>query len=141
MLTDSKNANLYPDWLQHIKGSQVRDAFISIVGIAACLRDWMCHPQRKGAVRDVRFFSPDCQQHFAFIVNVESLLFYFRKPSVRSGRYDFVQLQQRFDSANQTRHGEWTVRLRNPDDVRRLFEYMDLMARTISSATLALRNF
>jgi hypothetical protein len=126
MLTDSRNSALYSAWLDHIKDGQTRRAFLSIVGLAACLREWQCHPEQKGAVRDVRFFAPDGRQHFAFIVNIESLLFYFRKPAVQSGKYDFRSLQERFDGAGQNNSGEWTVRLRGPDDVNRLAEYMAL---------------
>ncbi len=126
MLAESKNAALYPDWLDHIKGAHARGAFVSLVGYAACLRDWHCHPQQKGTVRDVRFLAPDGQQHFAFIVNVESLLFYLRSPAIRELKYDLSALRRLFDSTNENKRGEWTVRLSTVDDVHRLTEFLAL---------------
>jgi hypothetical protein len=52
------------------------------------------------------------------------LLFYFRPPAVRSGIYSRPELEGDFDSFLETPAGEWTVKLRSIDDVRRLSRHI-----------------
>lgn len=127
MLTDAKNAELIPEWAAYIEAESTREAFLHLVGLAAGLRSFNCHAQRKGEVRDFRFYQPDSNiQPLAFIVNQHSLLFYFRRPAVESGSYRFNELQRQFESATENNRGEWTVRLQNVDDVRRLWRYLNI---------------
>lgn len=120
MLADSVNSDLYPIWLAHVSEPETRDAFVYLVGFAATLKSLTCHAQFKGAVRDFRFYASDKQQPFSFIINKKWLLFYFRQPSVRSGKYSLASLRQQFPSLKVNPRGEWTVRIASLQEARRL---------------------
>lgn len=126
MLTDYHNSGFYPDWLDYIESEETRDAFRYMVGLAACLRNYMCHPGLHGVYRDFRFFDQHEEQPFAFGIAQNWLLFYFRAPAIRAGRYTFQDIEATFPTATQNNTGEWTVRLRNIDDVRRLWKTLQL---------------
>ena len=127
MLADAKNGALYGEWLSHIDAEDTRDAFQCLVGRAATLESLTCHPQQKGVVSDFRFMDPSSnEQPFALIPNKRWLLFYFRAPAVRSGRYTFSDLKAAFDSASENARGEWTIKVRSIDDVRRLWSLLEI---------------
>ena len=126
MLAEALGTDLYIHWYEYINDEQTRDAYCYIVGLAASLRKHKCYPRQKGEVRDVRFEGEMEEVPFAFIVNKESLLFYFRLPAVRSGRYSIDKLEVAFDFVNQNPAGEWTVRLRSIADVKRLWAILNL---------------
>jgi len=124
MLTDTKNAELYAEWLKTILDPQAKAAFQYIVGVAAGLEAYECHIQWKGEVRDFRFHDIGGEQPYSFITNNRWLLFYFRPPAVRSGRFSSKELMNFFDSFGENSAGEWTVRLRSIPDVERLIGYL-----------------
>jgi hypothetical protein len=121
MLADAKNAEYLPEFLAQIVSADAKAAFRSLVGLAATDSEFICHGQMKGAVRDFRFFNRSGEQWFSFIVNSSWLLFYFRLPAVRSGKYALASIRAAFDSASQNTRGEWTVRLQNAGEVQRLW--------------------
>jgi len=123
MLSGAKNSILVPVWLSYIESEQARDAFIYLVGLGAASPEFECHAQQKGEVRDFRFMTGR-EQPFAFIPNKHWLLFYFRSPAVRSGRYNLKELQQQFDSASENTRGEWTIKIRSISDVKRLWKFL-----------------
>lgn len=125
MLADARNSNFYPDWLDYIESEEAKDAFRYLVGLAAGLRNYQCHPGLHGDYRDFRFFDQHAQP-FAFGIAQRWLLFYFRLPAIRSGRYKFQDLETSFPSAKQVNSGEWTVKLRNIDDAHRLWKILQL---------------
>ena len=125
MLADAKNGSLYGKWLSQIDAAETRDAFHYLVGRAASLESLTCHPQLKGVVRDFRFIDASSDElPFALIPNKRWLLFYFRVPAVRSARYVFADVKASFDSASENTRGEWTIKLRSVDDVRRLWSLL-----------------
>jgi len=124
MILDARNSTLYADWLDYIDQPEAKDAFRYFIGAAAALRSLACHPQQKGVVKDVRFFNTSGEQLYAFIPNKALLLFYFRGPAVRSERHSFQQLAALFPSVATTSRGEWTLRLQNISDVKRLLEFL-----------------
>jgi hypothetical protein len=126
MLAQAQNAELYAEWLAHIEAPETREAYCYLVGRAAVLRSLKCHPQHKGVVRDVRFMDERNEQPFSFIPNKTWLLFYFRAPAVRSGKYSFQALSGAFDSAAENDSGEWTVKLRCIADIQRLFAVLSI---------------
>ena len=126
MLADAKNASLYSEWLTHIKEPDVKDAFPYIVGASAALTAYRCYPQKKGEVRDFRYITDNDEQPFAFILNHAWLLFYFRAPAIRSGRYSFTTVQGEFGSAKELEREEWTVQLRSIADVQRLWRLLSI---------------
>jgi hypothetical protein len=126
MLAGAKNCSLYPAFFAYVKNDDVKDAFALIVGWASSLNNFDCHPQIKGAVRDFRFYSEDGDQPFAFIVNRDSLLFYFRKPAVASGNYSFTELKKSFGSAHKNPRGEYTIKLNSLVDAQKLKRFLGL---------------
>lgn len=123
MLANSFNSELYCDWQGHIIDKETRDAFIYTVGFAACLSDYKCHPQYKGKngpLRDFRFYDSNNEMPFAFIINQQWLLFYFRAPAVRSNQYTFDYIRKVFPSAQINNGGEWTIKIRSISDVKTL---------------------
>jgi hypothetical protein len=129
VLDGARNPELYSQWLDYIVDPAVKDAFLFIVGIAAESTRYRCHVQWKGDVRDFRFHeaASDEQPH-SFITNQHWLLFYFRPPAVRSGSYSRRDLEADFDSFVETPAGEWTVKLRGIDDIRRLSRHIQWRA-------------
>lgn len=126
MLTDARNSSLYPDWLDYIESDEAKDAFRYLVGLSAGLRDYTCHPGRHGAYRGFQFFDQHEEQPFEFGIAQRWLLFYFRLPAIRSGRYKLLELEAVFSSAKQVNSGEWTVKLKDIDDVHLLWKILQL---------------
>jgi hypothetical protein len=127
MLTDAKNAELIHQYFDSIDTNELRNAFCFFVGLSAALRTYRCHPQIKGVISDFRLFSETGEQEFSFILNKKWLLFYFRLPAVRSRRYSIQALKTMFGSVNENARGEWTVKLREMDDVLRLWDFLKLI--------------
>lgn len=123
MLAEAKNAELYQEWFACIQNSEAKDTFRYMIGVAASLSSYTCHPQFKGVIRDFRLIDSSDEQPFSFIVNKRSLLFYFRLPSVRSNKYSFEALQAEFPAARINSGKEWTVRVSCIRDVQRLLQF------------------
>ncbi|WP_440995020.1 hypothetical protein [Arhodomonas sp. SL1] len=122
MLKHMHNAELIGEWHDAITDADTREAFLYIVGCAAALRGYECHPQWKGEVRDFRFYrAGSSEQPYSFIVNQRWLLFYFRAPGVSTPGFSGAKLQEAFESAKENSAGEWTVKVRSIDDVKRLW--------------------
>lgn len=126
MLADARNSSFYPDWLDYIESEDAKDAYRYLVGFAAGLRNFHCHPGLHGDYRDFRFLDQHEEQPFAFGIARRWLLFYFRPPAIRSGRYRFQDLEACFPTANQVNSEVWTVRLSNIDDVRHLWTILQI---------------
>jgi hypothetical protein len=120
MLSETISAALYPEWLAHVQTPEARDAFVFLVGYGATLKRYTCYVQRKGVVRDFRFKSADGKLPYAFIVNRKWLLFYFRLPNLGPGGFSPKSIVKSFPEAKLNRRGEWTVKLHDVEDVRRL---------------------
>lgn len=121
MLADVRNAHLYRDWADHIASVETKDAFRYFVGLAAEDSRYTCHPHKKGEVRDFRFADEQGRQPFAFIVNRNSLLFYFRKPAIQSKQWTKNLLAEHFDSVEENASGELTIKLVGIADVQKLW--------------------
>lgn len=128
MLKGSLCPENYSDWLERIESADVRSAFIHLVGLAACSRTLICHPQLKGQsgpIRDFRFYDEHGEQPFSFITNRRKpLLFYFRHPATRSQEYSFDDVQRLFPGAKNPQAEEWTVPIATVADAERLWEYL-----------------
>ncbi len=110
MLTDKRNP-LYPEFREYIEPDSVRAVYDILIGAAAAIPGLSCGPERKGAVRDFRFYSEPPEQPFAFIINQRSLLFYLRQPAVRSKLWSLAKLENQFSEVNENNAGEWTIKI------------------------------
>lgn len=130
MLSTEHDLSRYAQWLERIENPDTQDAFRFLVGAAACLRSVTCHAQLKGhegPLHDFRFIDAGFEQPFSFITNQsKGLLFYFRGPAIRSGRYDFEQLRNEFGSAAENSRAEWTVRVDTVEEASRLWAFLGL---------------
>ncbi|WP_440997951.1 hypothetical protein [Arhodomonas sp. SL1] len=127
MLKNMHNAELIREWHDAITDADARDAFLYIVGCAAALRGYECHPQWKGEVRGFRFYRANSSDWpYSFIVNQRWLLFYIRRPGVSAAGFSARTLQDAFETATENSAGEWTVKLRSIDDVKILWHVLGL---------------
>lgn len=121
---DSTRTDILVQHAERIASPATREAFAYLVGSAALSPDWICHAQMKGEVHDFRFHDHAGSQPFSLIINRDSLLFYFRLPAVRSGRYLWTDLQSSFEEVRDNNSGEWTVRITHLESARRLWEFI-----------------
>ena len=121
MISGAENSTLYGEWSQAIADPDVRDAFRYLVGLCAEQVRFTCHPQWKGDVRDFRFIDDGNEQPFSFIVNRSWLLFYLRPPAIRRKLVSRASLAANFDSLNENKAGEFTVKIRSIADAQRLW--------------------
>lgn len=110
-MLDVSDAKIVVEFGEYIESSKARSAYYSLIGAAAVLQNYQCMPTVKGKVRDFRFYDSAEEQPFSFIINRESLLFYFRLPSVRSGKFDLARLNNDISEVKVNNRGEWTVRI------------------------------
>ena len=124
MLTSDSKVELIAEWLEYIKDCDTRAAFCYLVGMSACLRHYNCKIKWKGKIRDLQFHDLSGEQLFSFTTNQNWLLFYFRPPSLRSGIFSIETLTRQFESFDQSKVGEWTIKIRCIDDVDRLSRFL-----------------
>jgi len=125
MLNTSDTIELYKPCFERILDEQTKDAFRYFLGVSALSGRFRCFLRPKGVIWSFRFEDiASGEEPHSFIPNQHWLLFYFRPPAVRSGVYAKDRLAEDFDSFNETKAGEWTVRLRNISDVQRLIAHI-----------------
>lgn len=94
--------------LSFIRSRETRVAYIYLVRVSQNLAGYRCVPNMKGVLRTFRYYCGD-EQPFAFIVNLDSLLFYFRKPAI--SRFCVENLATYFREVSVPRKDEITVRI------------------------------
>jgi hypothetical protein len=118
---------LLQEQAEHIELREVLNAYWYLIGFSECLSDFEPRPVRKGVLMDYRYLR-DGENWFAFIVNRKSLLFYFRSPSTRSGRWPKDELAKQFNEVLEPRSGEVTVRISSTNEARRLMALIFLLS-------------
>jgi hypothetical protein len=101
----------------------VRSAFDVLVkwGIASPM--FNTRAGHHGVVQDFRYYdAASAEQPFAFIANRAHLLFYVRKAGVRRTGLTSTQLVKFFESVTETAAGEFTIRLRSPEDAQQAID-------------------
>ena len=107
--------------LDAISAAEVREAYLYLTHHAATLTAYECRPQDKGAIRDFRYYQ-GAEQPFAFIVNQQSLLWYFRPPGLKHPAADVARLREQFEEVKENTAGEITVRITKLEDAKRIAE-------------------
>lgn len=100
-----------------IRAPDALDAYRYLVGQAALLKQYRCEARQKREVADFRYYQGD-EQPFAFIVNQQSLLWYFPPPGLRHPAANAATLQTAFAHVRENARGEITVRIEKLDDAR-----------------------
>lgn len=108
-----------------IKSPQTQEAFCLLLGYASCMSGYAVRIKPQGELMAVGIYAGDTCP-FAFTVNDQWLLFYFRRPAVLSKSYSDSELRREFDSFKAPQDDEWTVKLRSIDDVRKLIPILAL---------------
>lgn len=99
----------------------VREAYLYLTHHAETLTHYRCGPGQHGDVRDFRYEQGEAWP-FAFIVNQNSLLWYFRLAGLKNPAASVSQLQREFDEVRENPAGEITVRISNLEDAQRMAE-------------------
>lgn len=87
---------------------------------AATLGGYECGAAQKGYITDFRYYTPS-EHPYAFIVNQDSLRFYFRTPAgLRSPAANVNVLKKHFDQVEVTSAGEIAVQIRTLYDAMTL---------------------
>lgn len=105
--------------LARIRSQAARVAYIYLIRVAQNLKGYDCYPTIKGVIRNFRYYT-EGEQPFSFIVNVDSLLFYIRKPAIAQFKPALAQLRKVFAEVNEPRPHEITIRIRDLADAQRL---------------------
>jgi hypothetical protein len=124
MLRDAYNQNLYIEYHDVVIDPNAKQAFSYMIGWAASLKRYDCFPSSHGVVKDFRFMRGE-DWEFAFIPNQKWLLFYFRRPCLRSDKYTASQIRAAIPNANETPTGELTVRIANLEDAIRVSAFVE----------------
>ena len=105
--------------LTRIRSQAARVAYIHLIRVAQSLTGFDCYPTAKGVIRVFRYHLQG-EQPFSFIVNVDSLLFYIRKPVIGQFKPELERLRTAFTEVKQPRPHEITIRICDLADAKRL---------------------
>lgn len=128
MITDARDAAKYVECYSSIESPQVREAFCMLVGAIAAMENYNCAPTSHGELkRSIGIFSvADGSCPFNFVSYHNWLLFYFRLPAFKTEHHSLKSLAAEFGEVNEKTDGEWTIKLRSADDVRRLLRFINV---------------
>lgn len=117
----------------HLVSDAGRQAFDTLVSRAVASPAYNCAAGWHGDIRDFFYNSVVAgNRPFAFIVNRSSLLFYARLPGQGAVPGGLAGLRAQFSGVNENTLGEWTVRIRTPEEAERLNELLFPLAAPIS---------
>ena len=128
MITDARDAEKYVECYSSIESPQAREAFCMLAGAICAMNGHDCAPKpQSDSTRSIGIFSVadgDCP--FSFVAYHNWLLFYFRLPAFKAGHCSVKTLCAEFGEVNDKVDGEWTIKLRSVDDVRRLLRIINI---------------
>jgi hypothetical protein len=109
--------------IERIESRGAIDAYYHMLGHAACLEDYKCHPNnpaKDNLKRDFQYHI-DGKQSFAFTINSKHLLFYFRIPYIKKfGKHTVLD---KLTGAKETDRGEVTIRIETVDEAKKVLEF------------------
>jgi hypothetical protein len=112
--------NLSQNILRDMPPGDLRDAYEYLIAHAATLDGHECGATQKGFITDFRYYTPT-EHPYAFIINADSLRFYFRQPAgLRSPAAKVAVLENHFKQIEVTSGGEIAVQLYTVDDAMAL---------------------
>jgi hypothetical protein len=108
----SIDAALAKKILREMPAGELHDTFEYMLAHAATLTSYECGATQKGYLTDFRYYTA-AEHPYAFIINKDSLRFYFRKPAgLRSTAANVDVLKYHFDQVEETSSGEIAVQIR-----------------------------
>lgn len=128
MITGAVDATKYVDCYSAIESPQVREAFCMLIGAISTMNGHNCAPMPEaGLNRTIGIFSvADDNCPFSFAAYHDWLLFHFRLPAFKAGHCSLKTLSAQLGEVNDKIDGEWTIKLRSVDDVRRLLRLINI---------------
>ncbi|VVO38554.1 hypothetical protein [Pseudomonas fluorescens] len=128
MITGALDAAKYVECYSAIESPQVREAFCMLVGAISTMNGHNCAPMPEAELnRTIGVFSvADGTCPFSFASYHDWLLFHFRLPAFKAGHCSLKTLSAQLGEVNDKIDGEWTIKLRSVDDVRRLLRLVNI---------------
>src|SRR4051794_7932489 len=111
-MQEKQQVALYEECVKHLRDQRVRAAFAYMVAYGRSLSDYKCYLQRQGYFVSYRYRRGRTWP-FGFIVNQQSLLFYFRPAGLSHAAANIAALAQEFDDVSCNNRKEIKVRLVN----------------------------
>lgn len=124
MLRGAENSELYREYYEVLCTTEVKQAFLYMIGWASVLKGYEFFPSSHGHIKDFRFLRGN-DWDFSLIPNQKWMLFYFRKPCLRLPKYSREEIFSRIPRAKETNAGEFTVRLESVNDAMVLARYIE----------------
>lgn len=125
MKSNTWNEVILVDHRSSIRDESGREAFDGLVAAAIEMPAYETEPAWQGDVRIFKYVdSASGERPFAFIVNQGDLLFYVRAKGLERVPGGFAALKIQFDTANENKRGEWTVRIASKEDAERLNSFL-----------------
>ena len=136
MKTADFNDVLLAEHRAHIAAETAAMAYDVLASAAVASRRFECAPAWHGEIREFRYDDLDTKERpFAFIVNRKDLLFYVRKAGQRFVPGGLADLRKRYSEVKENPSGEWTIRVRDPDEARRVNALLAGMEKTAPTST------
>lgn len=115
----NSHERLSSEFAEWIRSADARRAYQHMICHAESLAGFRCFPRQQGYIRSFRYMRGS-EWPFAFIVNRDSLLFYFRKAGLSNKAANESFLRGHFRAVGLTKNGEIKVRLEGLSDAERL---------------------
>ena len=117
MLKPDTKEDMIAEYRDVVADDDAKRAFDVLVEWARSSRHLECFPKQQGFLRSFRYFRGTAWE-FAFIPNAQWVLFYFRKPALRRGKFTRSEILRRFPDAKELKGGALSLRIRDPDRAR-----------------------
>lgn len=124
MLKGDEDAGLFQTFAENIRNVGAMHAYRYLVGWGLASKDYACFPKPQGYLDSVRFYRGSAWG-FAFIPNQQWLTFYFRKPCLGLAKFAKGEILQRFPHAQETKEGEYIIRISALEDALRIASYVE----------------
>ena len=125
MRSNTWDEKIHGEHRAYILNEEVQAAFDEMIAVATQLPTYETQPVWQNSKRSFRYEDPGtAERPFAFIVNQHSLLFYVRLAGTSRIAGGLEVLQRHFPTASANPTGEWTVRIANLLDAKRINAYM-----------------
>jgi len=117
--TDESAISEYRDAVEDDGAKRAFDVFIEWARSSRVLE---CFPKQQGYLRSFRYFRGSAWE-FAFIPNSKWVLFYFRRPAMKSGHFRASEILRWFPEAKELKGGDVSLRIRDPEMAREVVNY------------------
>lgn len=122
MLKSETDENLISEYRDVVADDGAKRAFDVLLEWARSSKILECFPKPQGYIRSFRYYRGTAWE-FAFIPNAKWVLFYFRKPALKKGKFTRSEILSRFPDAKALKGGDVSLRIRDPDRAGAVVDY------------------